>query len=91
MSYTFEQLCELYAETYPGFPPMVHAIMAHVNMGKTPDEAAELVGNFAEQIDKGIQAIDETHAKYTEDGRFELPSNIPQIDEEEGGTDAMQK
>ena len=82
MSHTHEELCELYGEQYPGFPPIIHAIMAHVTMGKTPKEAAELVGDFSEQIESGIQQIDETHAKYGQGGEFVLPPKLPQIEEE---------
>lgn len=81
MGMTFDELVAWYAECYPGFPPMVHHIMAHTTQGKTPKEAAEAVGVYAEQIEKGVQTISETHATYTPDGEFELPSKLPQIEE----------
>lgn len=73
---------EAYAEMFPGFPSFVHHIMAHVANGKTPEEAAELVGDAcnAGLVEATIEQIERTHATFAADGAVEVPeSALPRV------------
>lgn len=76
-----------YAEAFPGFPPFIHHIMAHIAAGKTPEEAAELVDAevMRGNIDTCIEEIEHTHAKFDSMGNIEVPDRYKSltIDEQE--------
>jgi hypothetical protein len=75
---TSEMHADWYAEIYPGFPRFVHLIMAHCDMGKTPEEAADLVrtDDIKGQVDSLMTEIKRTTATWGEDGDVVLPESI---------------
>jgi hypothetical protein len=79
--YSFADIVGLYEEQYPGFPTIVHEVMAHVCMGKTHEEAAALVGDVSGSIRAEIAEIDSTHARRDEEGNVVLPPSVPTIEE----------
>lgn len=80
-SNTFEGLASYYGELYPGFPPVVHAIMAHTAMGKTPKEAVDLCGDYTEQIRSEIDYQNKTKMARGSDGQLIMPEVMPEISE----------
>lgn len=73
------ELCQQHADSWPGFPHEVHHIMALIQAGKTPEEAAAIAcgdGALKEFISKRIEEVEQTKARRNADGTLELPPNI---------------
>ena len=73
------ELSQRHADSWPGFPPEVHHIMALIQAGKTPEEAAAIAGGdgaLKEFISKRIEEVEQTKARRNPDGTVELPPNI---------------
>lgn len=73
---TFEDLQSAYAQQFPGFDQVVIDIMAHIAMGKTPEEAAEFTGSVDALLQEEIERIDATHARWDQDGAVCIPPAV---------------